>query len=171
MYATLYVFLCGEEMLLSLLIPSFFSCLSIQEDVRLAPVVPRPPPALRRLTNAQYKESIASLFGMGLVLPTRLEPDVAVDGLRSIGASVTMVSPSGVSDYEKAAYEIIEQVLADEERVARLLPCTPSSPNDALCAEQFVQTFGRKVWRRPLTEEEVTEITHVLTSIGEDSNG
>lgn len=115
------------------------------------PSVAPAPPVLRRLTDAQYRNAIRDLFGPGLVLPSQLEPDVAIGGLLALGASETTVSPYGVEQYEAAATTIAEQVLADPAFV----PCTPAGTRDDGCARQVLEPLGRRVWRRPLEPGEL----------------
>lgn len=112
-------------------------------------------PTLRRLTQHQYRNAIVDLLGEGLVLPTSLEPDTAVDGLLSIGSAVTSVSPLGVEQYEDAALDLAEQALTDASRRDELVGCTPSATVDDACAEAFLTTFARRAWRRPPSVEEV----------------
>lgn len=129
------------------------------EEVVLAP------PSLRRLTAAQYALSVRDLLGP-VELPHALEPDTEDHGLLSVGAAVTSVSSLGVQRYEEAAYLLAEQVVASDSLRAAILPCAPVSADDAVCAETFVRSFGLRVWRRPLTEEEVASVRDLVTGIG-----
>ena len=112
------------------------------------------PPALPRLTQAQYANSILDVLGAGLVVPPTLEPDVAYDDLFSVGASVASVSPRGVELYEDGARSLATQVIGKPEVLAALLPCTATSTTDGACLDAFVAKVGRKLWRRPLAAEE-----------------
>ncbi|MEM9860406.1 MAG: DUF1592 domain-containing protein [Myxococcota bacterium] len=56
---------------------------------------------------------------------------------------------------ELLAREAAERLIADAERRDRLIGCTPSGPSDRACLASFVETFGRRALRRPLTEDEV----------------
>jgi hypothetical protein len=58
------------------------------------------------------------------------------------------------------------QALADAPTRAALVKCAPSGPSDAACANQFVSTFGRRAWRRPLTPDEVSRYTGIVVSAG-----
>jgi hypothetical protein len=53
------------------------------------------PPTFRRLNEAQYKRSIAQIFGSDIVVPGRFEPPVREDGLLAIGSSHVIMTPSG----------------------------------------------------------------------------
>ena len=119
-----------------------------------APLVPAPA-ATARLTQAQYAHVIADVFGDDIVVPGPLEPDVALDGLWAIGAARTTISPRGVELYEAAAYAIAEQVLGDPARRRRVLACEPG-PQDTACLGQVIAKLGRRLWRRPLTESELS---------------
>jgi len=123
-----------------------------------APVVDPAAPALRRLTQPQYVNTVAALFGEGMVLPSSLEPDTAIEGLVAVGAAVTSISPVGVEQYEEAAYTLAEQVLADPDRTAAVVGCAPDAEG---CLEAFVATFGRRAWRRSLTADEVDRVVAV----------
>lgn len=125
-----------------------------------APAVTPAPPALRRLTQAQYTNAVTDLLGAGLLLPSSLEPDTALEGLYSVGAAATAISPVGVELYEEAAFSLAEQVGADPARAAAVYGCEPT---EAGCLRAFVETFGRRAWRRPLSEEEVAAVV----SLGE----
>ncbi len=123
-----------------------------------APALTAPAPTLRRLTQVQYVNTIDDLLGEGLLLPTALEPDTAVSGLSSVGASVTAISPFGVEQYEDAAYLLAEQVAANPERLAATMGCDPAMDG---CLATFVASFGRRAFRRTLTDEEAARVVAV----------
>lgn len=109
--------------------------------------------ALRRLTREQYDATVRALLGSDVALTTELENDVAINGSVSIGTSRATISPTATEKYENAAYELAAQAVAPERR-ARLTDCTPSAAIDTACTEDFVRTFGRRAFRRPLTTAE-----------------
>ncbi|MFN7145776.1 MAG: DUF1592 domain-containing protein, partial [Myxococcota bacterium] len=134
-----------------------------------APAVTPPAPALRRLTEAQYAFSVQDLFGDDVVLPTSLEPDAPVEGLLSVGAATTSISALGVERYEDAALLLAGQVVEQDARRDVVVPCAGETPDDADCADTFVRAVGRRVWRRPLTEEEVARLVGIVTTVGADA--
>lgn len=114
------------------------------------------PIAMRRLTAAQYRASIADALGPDLVIAGRLEPDNRRAGLLAIGASYVSVTAAGFEQYEAIARTVAEQAL-DPIRRDALVPCAPESaaqPDDA-CAEAFVRAVGGTLLRRTLTEEDL----------------
>lgn len=110
---------------------------------------------LKRLTAAQYTNTVHDIFGDAVLVTDNLEPDTEVNGLYAVGASVGTVSPLGVEQYETSAYSIAEQALADADTRARLVPCTPTGVVDASCAAESLRPIGRQLYRRPLTEAEL----------------
>mgnify|MGYP002632698679 CR=1 FL=1 len=126
------------------------------------PDVEPAPTALRRLTTAQYHNAVHDLFGAGVVVPPGLEPDVEDGGLIALGASVATVSPRGVEQYETAAYSLAEQAMATPAVRAAIVPCSPAGTDDEACARQFVESFGLRVWRRPLDGEEVSILVDIV---------
>ncbi len=61
-----------------------------------------------------------------------------------------------MEQYEDMAYRIAAQVLDADHRGASV-PYTPAAGNvpDDTCAEQFVRTVGRRLFRHALTDEEI----------------
>lgn len=119
------------------------------------------PPSLRRLTVAQYHNALVDLLGPDIVLPTSLEPDTAVDGLHSIGAAVTSVSPRGIEQYEQAAYALAAQALADHPDREAFVGCAPADVVDPACAEAFLSRFARLAWRRPAADPEIAALVGI----------
>jgi hypothetical protein len=118
------------------------------------------PPVIRRLTPSQYRQSIEDVFGAGIQLGGRFEPDVRLKGLTAIGAASVSVTASGFEQYDTMARSVAAQVL-DESHRRDLLPCKPVKPTqpDDLCAGVFLSSAGRLLFRRPLTSQELqTEI-------------
>ena len=133
------------------------------------PVVKAPAPTLRRLTRAQYDNSVRDLLGDAVVLPTSLEPDQEEDGLLSVGAATASLSALGVDRYESAAYLLAAQVVADPDLYVDVVPCDAASDDDAGCAEELVRTFGRRAWRRPLSDDEVARLSGLITGVGAEA--
>ena len=144
-------------LLAGLLSVSVIGCHAAEEPIPTppgpAPAVEAPAPTLRRLTERQYRNSVWDLLGIEL-LTGGLEPDTAIDGLLSVGAAQTSLSPLGVEQYEAAAFRLAEQAL-DAAHRDRIVPCAPSGVVDAACAGQALDALGARAWRRPLSEEEL----------------
>ncbi|MEC7986076.1 MAG: DUF1595 domain-containing protein, partial [Myxococcota bacterium] len=118
-------------------------------------VVEPGPTIMRRLTRAQYDNTIYDLFGSDIVIPTISEADSMKGGFLSVGASTSSYTPRGVESIESASYGIAGQVVSDDTLLNSLLPCSASGPSDEDCAGQFVEAMGKRLWRRDLNEEEI----------------
>lgn len=112
--------------------------------------------ATRRITESQYKNTIADLFGKDIAVNGRFEPEQREHLLLAIGGSMLSISAAGFDQYFAMAKSISEQVL-DEKRRSTTLPCQPANPQaiDDECTAQVVKTYGRKLFRRPLLTEEI----------------
>ncbi|MBM4344421.1 MAG: DUF1592 domain-containing protein [Deltaproteobacteria bacterium] len=121
------------------------------------------PAAMPRLTRAQYDNTVRDVLGDDLALPATLEPDVAFEHLLTVGSAVAKVSPRGVELYEEAARSLAAQLAGKPERLAKLLPCKPTGPQDAVCLGQFVAHVGNRLWRRALSAGEVAAVAATAT--------
>lgn len=122
-----------------------------------SPIEPGPV-AMRRLTEPQYRASVADVLGDGLSIAGRIEPDNRRAGQLAVGSSFVSVTPSGFEQYESVARSLAEQALAPERR-AQFVGCQPhnAAGADDECAAHFIARVGRMLWRRPMTAEEVEQ--------------
>ncbi|MCB1690704.1 MAG: DUF1592 domain-containing protein [Halioglobus sp.] len=119
------------------------------------------PALMRRLTESQYRATINDVFGPGISIPARFERGLRVEGLLAIGTSESGMSAFSVEQYDAAALSIADTVLGAEHR-DRFLNCATASEGafDAQCTTQFVQQYGMQLWRRPLTDPEVSSLVN-----------
>ena len=128
---------------------------------RSIPEIELPEPTIRRLTRSQYNNALQDLFGNEIVLPSSLEPDETTDGLLAIGASLTTISPRGVEQYENSAYSVVGQAIENEATRDELIHCSPEDIVDTACAEEVLESFGERAWRRPLDETELASLVEI----------
>lgn len=140
------------------MLPLLLACVTPDPPREPPPTLEPAGPVLKRLTAAQYGNSLRDLLGDTLVVPDDLEPDAASDGLLVVGGTVNSLSSLGVEQYETAAFDVAAQALGDETLRARLIPC---STEDDACASAVLEALGRRAWRRPLTDAELGRITDV----------
>lgn len=112
--------------------------------------------AVRRLSESEYRHSIADIFGPGININARFEPDKREEGLLAIGSALLSLTSSGFEQYFALASDISKQVL-DEKSRGSVVNCTPkdASKMDEDCAREFITHYGEVIFRRPLTEAEV----------------
>lgn len=121
---------------------------------------------LRRLTSVEYRHTVADLFP-GVSLPDlTLVPDNRLQGLENQSGQQ---APSDllISRYHQAARTIVE-ALAAEGALERLAAC--SEARDAACGRRFVGRFGRRAFRRPLTDDETAAFARFFTEGPSASN-
>ncbi|HEY6555828.1 MAG TPA: DUF1592 domain-containing protein [Polyangiaceae bacterium] len=108
---------------------------------------------IRRLSNAEYRNTVADLIGKPALaeqLTAKFVSETESLGFRN-NARFLQINSVVAQQYMDAAEEVAKTLRSDRS----LWPCTPAAGNERACATQFIQDFGRKVYRRPLTSEEV----------------
>lgn len=109
--------------------------------------------AMRRLTEAQYRNSIADIFGPEIRVAGRFEPIVRpAHELIASGARESSVSPAGLEQFDAMARNIAAQVFDGTHR-SQFVTCAPADPKaaDPACAQQVLAPIGRYLFRRPLS--------------------
>jgi hypothetical protein len=121
---------------------------------------------VRRLTVQQYANSVRDLLGEAITVPP-IEPDPSSDDefvLTSVAVGRVSPSARAVDQYDSAGRAIARQVFGDPARRQALVGCTPAGAADA-CIARFLSGFGRRVWRRPLTDEELARYQAAVTMV------
>jgi len=116
---------------------------------------------IARLTRREYARSVKDLLGVDFAA-ANLQPDGIV-GLFFANVS-TPVSETQVDEYRLAAEQIAQAATTD---VAALTGC--ASDTGEACARSFIESFGRRAFRRPLGSEEVDAYLAIFrVGIGRD---
>jgi len=115
--------------------------------------VPGPAP-LAHLTSTQYGKTLHDLFptvSFGADVLT-LPAEISTEGFTNNAATQTP-SAELIEDLSSNAHAI---ATAAVQTPAKILPCSPASAAEETdCGHQFVSTFGKRAFRRPLASEEV----------------
>src|SRR6516165_4953447 len=77
--------------------------------------------ALRRITETQYRHTIADVFGPEIKIKARFEPEKRIDRLLAIGSAQLSLTSSGFEQYFALATSISDQVLAEKQRTVSFL--------------------------------------------------
>lgn len=107
---------------------------------------------IHRLNNAEYNATVADVLGTSLQPATANWRGGEVDGFDNM-ASVLGVDGTQYERYLNAAEELVADVLASPSLRDRLIPCTLT--DDDACIRSIAETAGLRIFRRPLSEEEV----------------
>jgi Protein of unknown function (DUF1592)/Protein of unknown function (DUF1588)/Protein of unknown function (DUF1595)/Protein of unknown function (DUF1587)/Protein of unknown function (DUF1585) len=126
--------------------------------------------AMRRLSESEYRNSIADIFGSEIEVQGRFETDRRVGGLLAASSAILSITRAGFEGYTKIANSISAQVV-DAKHRAKLIPCSPQSaaePDD-LCASQALRKYGLALFRRPLTADELKTRVKLANALAKSS--
>ena len=103
-----------------------------------------------RLTHDQYDNTIQDLFGITDRPAAGFAPD-ALNGF-DFDSSINLAVDARLGpQYRTAAEELAVLAVSDDEIYSRIVPCGSSD-----CAQEFIQSFGQRAFRRPLNASEET---------------
>jgi hypothetical protein len=127
------------------------------EPLRIAPTT------TRRLDKNQYEATLRTLFGDSVI-------DAIASSLRAhpndrTGPEFTSMAMNVSSNHVEAYFSIAERLsmylAADPARLGALSSCLGAPEIEDACIVNFVRDFGRRVFRRPLREEESKQLLAV----------
>jgi hypothetical protein len=114
------------------------------------------PSPLRRLTHTEYDNAVHDLLGDTTQPGLQFAADTQV-GLFDNTASAQTI-PELLADQYLTAAVTLAQGVSD---INGLVGCDPAGSDGASCVKGFVERFGRRAYRRSLTQDEVTSLTTV----------
>ncbi|MCC6589705.1 MAG: DUF1592 domain-containing protein [Bryobacterales bacterium] len=115
-------------------------------------------PVLRRLTHSQYNHTVADLLDDQTRPADAFPKEDYVHGFTN-QAEGQSISPLQAEAYAKAAERLARNAFRGGDQ-RKLVGCEPSPG----CAERFVRSFGRRAFRRPLTDLEVKRYRTLMAS-------
>lgn len=121
------------------------------------PESPGTEPRISLVTTDQYLNSLRYIFGPGIDLQIQFPPFERTDGLLANGAAIAGISASQLEQFQSAGATVAAQVVDPAHRDF-LVPCKPVAEDaaDEACATEFLSKIGRLLYRRPLSEIELT---------------
>jgi hypothetical protein len=122
--------------------------------------------ALRRLTVAQYENTVRDLLGEPLVFSAGLEDVIPLldnGEYMSVAAARDGFSQNAIHAWFTGTLATVQPVFDDADRRLALVGCTPATADDE-CARSFLASFGRRAYRRSLASEEIDLLVEVATT-------
>jgi hypothetical protein len=117
---------------------------------------------MRRLTNAEYQNTLTDLVGDAELVKrvTSAFPQEPTSlGFRRSAQALT-INPLIAELYLQAAQALAPAAIARDG----VVPCEVDSA-DAACVQSFVEEFGRHVYRRPLTRQELERASTLYDTV------
>jgi len=127
---------------------------------------------LRILNAAQLERVVSDLLPASLAeqaLGVANFPQTQIDNHFSTFATANRVNADDSMRFEDTAEAIADLVLADfDTHAPQLVPCLEGDTSEGSisgCADEFIETFGAKAFRRPLRDSEATIAREIFDSI------
>jgi hypothetical protein len=114
---------------------------------------------LRRLTRVEYNNTVRALLNDTSNPASQFEPDTLADGFTN-NADTQNVGTTLAGEYLAAAEALSVTATKD---LPTLLGCNPALGETA-CLRSFIQQFGQRAWRRPLTPQEIDHVAGVYAT-------
>lgn len=110
--------------------------------------------AMRLLTRREYENSINDIFGFDMDLTVSFSPEGRDHGFTN-NADIAQVTARHLDNYYSAASRVTGAVQEGltSGKLRDVLGCS----GDLKCVVKFIDEFGPRIFRRPLTEEEKAE--------------
>jgi len=114
------------------------------------------PAALRLLTQDQYLNTVAYVFGPNVQPATRFAALPRIDGLLASGTAFAGLTDAQLEIYQKTATKVASAIV-DEDARKYLVPCEPAAEDaaDAECAKTFISQVAPLLYRRTLDAEHI----------------
>ncbi len=124
---------------------------------------------LRVLTEAQYLNTLAHVFGPDVKTEPHFPPAQRYDGLLALGSARGGVSGAQLELYQKAAV-VVAGLITNPERRGYLMPCKPANEkaSDKACATQFLSYTGRLLSRGSLKPAEIAGFAETASASAEN---
>jgi hypothetical protein len=115
------------------------------------------PPRLWRLTHQQFKNTIVDTFGFAVPVLDQFPAESRLDGYANAAERLGLSSVL-FEYYSQAAQAVAAQVVSRSGEFIKC-PLAELGRGGSACLTEFLDTFGRKAWRRPLNDEDRTRLT------------
>ncbi len=125
-----------------------------------------------RLSQAEYVNTLHDLFGADLLdgVPIEAAEEFRIGEFYSIGARQVPIAESDFRSYATTA-ELVASRVVNSDTWRSNANCSPTGPDDVACAEQVLSSVGRRVFRRPLSDDELARYVAVAIGAAEDYDG
>ncbi|MCA9720716.1 MAG: DUF1595 domain-containing protein, partial [Myxococcales bacterium] len=127
-----------------------------------------PPSSLKLLRSFEYRNSVEDLLGVELA--AALPEDLVRANFSSISASTDCYPDVSVEQFETVAIDAAARAFSQRPTPLQRRGCPAATPDDP-CVRAFLADFGRRAFRRPLTEEELSRYLFVVANVAQIYDG
>jgi len=122
---------------------------------------------IRRLTRFEYNNTVRDLLGDSTNPADILPPEEEVAGFNNQAGALT-TSDLLIEQLMKVAEDVSTRAVTN---IGALVPdCDPATDGADTCAMSFIQDFGQRAFRRPLTQAEIDRLKSVFDWAIADEN-
>jgi hypothetical protein len=116
-------------------------------------IVPGKSP-IRRMTRFEYNNTVRDLLGDDSQPASAFVPEEEAMGFDNQATAL------GVTQILAEQYMVAAEKIAASaaKQMDQLLPCDPVKDGETVCAKKFIETFGKRAYRRPLTADEADRL-------------
>jgi hypothetical protein len=107
-----------------------------------------------RLNNSEYNNTVRDLLGTERRPADDFPADDVSYGFDNISAALS-ISPVQSELYRRAAAELADEVMSAAPE--RVLVCQPDPADPIPCVRDIAASFGKRAWRRPLTDSDIAQ--------------
>ena len=131
---------------------------SMASESHPEPEIPGSQASMRLLSQSQYTNTVAAIFGDHIAPNVRFAPVPRVAGLIAVGARASVMTLGALEPLESAARAVAGGVVSEANRDL-LLPCRPAAVDsrDDVCAGAFLAPAVRLLFRRTPTRAELED--------------
>ncbi len=115
---------------------------------------------MRRLTRWEYNNTVADLLGDTTAPASSFVPEAGQFGFDNAALGATL-SDVVIEQFETAARDLAANAVLD---LPALLDCDTATSGEDACAEEFIERFGRRAFRRPLDQDELSRYQALYAS-------
>jgi hypothetical protein len=126
---------------------------------------------MQRLLERHYINSVGDIFGANAAYLADPPPDTTINGFKSIAASQFAMTDQLVSRYEASARAVAIGAMLDSTTLHELMGCEPQGDEDPACYANFIRRVGLRLFRRPLTDDEVGDYLELANDANETMDG
>lgn len=117
------------------------------------------PSFIRRVTRVEYDNTVRDLLGATTSAAASFPTEEIRLGFNN-NASALSVSPTLAEQYLLAAETLAADTVTS--RLSKVVTCDPAAMGVDACGAQFIASFGKRAYRRPLTADDVAILTAVF---------